>query len=336
MESEKIQYNLLKELLEEFRFLNKRIFWTDLIITFLLSWPLFFFAVFSEGPISYLSFIISVFAIYRGTIFIHEVVHFEKELSGFRIFFNLLFGWPNCFPAYLYTPHFFHHGKKTYGTKKDPEYMYLGDKKPITMIAPLIVAFILPIFHFIRFALVPLFYPIMTEKMKFFIFENFSTLVMDVKYKRRKRYPNELNQMVLNDLACCLYKWVPLLAIYYGYLPVKALVFYIIALYCSMVLNMYRAKFNHKYENPNTPMTDMGQLYENVTIEGSILSELWSPTALRFHTIHHVVQDIPYHNLKKAHEKLKRELPKDHPYFQTIEKSFFSAWKSHYKMLKNN
>jgi fatty acid desaturase len=336
MDQAKEQYKLLKNLLSEFRTLDKKVYWIDLTLTVILSWPLFFYAAFTQGTLSLLSFIISVFAIYRGTIFIHEVAHFEKEIKGFKFIFNLFFGWPNCFPAYLYTPHFFHHGKKTYGTLKDPEYLYLEKNKTSTLIGPVIIATILPLFHIVRFGIIPLLYPILSKKFILRIFQKYSTLVMNPNYIRKQRYDNEISEMKINDFMCACYKWIPLILIYLDLLPIKVLYLYFIALYCAMVLNMYRAKFNHRYKNPNVPMTDMAQLLENITVEGSILSELWSPTALRFHTIHHVVQDIPYHNLKKAHEKLKRELPKSHPYFETIEKSFFSAWTSHYKMLKKN
>lgn len=336
MDEDKEQYNQLKNLLSEFRTINKSIYWLDLIITTLLSWPLFFYASYNEGIPSILSFIVSVFAIYRGTIFIHEVAHFQKEIKGFKTIFNLFFGWVNCFPAYLYTPHFFHHGKTTYGTPRDPEYLYLANNKRMTLFGPLIVALALPIFHIIRFGIIPIFYPVLSQKLILTIFQKYSTLVMNPNYIRKQRYKGELTEMKVNDFICALYKWIPAILIFQGYLPYKALWLYLIALYCAMVMNMYRAKFNHRYLNPNVTMSDMDQLLENITIEGGFLSELWSPTALRFHTIHHVVQDIPYHNLKRAHQKLKRELPKSHPYFKTIEKSFLSAWLSHYKVLKTN
>lgn len=336
MINEKEQYNQLKSLLSEFRFINKKKFWLDLILTTALSWPLFFYAVFNNNFLSPIAFIISVFAIYRGTIFIHEVAHFEKEIKGIKLYFNIFFGWPNGFPAYFYTPHFFHHGKKTYGTPKDPEYLYLAKHSTLSLLSPFIMALILPIFHIVRFAILPLFYPVMPQKILLLIFQKYSTLVMNPHYKRKQRYVNEMREMKINDYICCLYKWAPLLLIYFEVLPLKSLYLYVFALYVAMVLNMYRAKFNHRYANPNIPMSDMDQLLENVTVEGSILSELWSPTALRFHTIHHIVQDIPYHNLQRAHEKLKLELPKTHPYFLTVEKSFLSAWMSHYKMLKSH
>jgi fatty acid desaturase len=336
MVDEKEQYKQLKNLLSEFRVLNKKTYWLDIAITIILSWPLFFYASFTEGTLSLLSFLVSIFAIYRGTIFIHEVAHFDKDIKGFKHVFNIFFGWANCFPAYLYTPHFFHHGKKTYGTPKDPEYQYLEKNKVVTLLGPIIIAIFIPLFHVFRFALIPLLYPLLSKKAVFYIFENYSTLIMNPNYKRKQRYENELTEMKFNDLMCALYKWIPLILISLEILPIKSLYLYVLALYCAMVLNMYRAKFNHRYKNPNVPMSDMGQLLENVTVEGGILSELWSPTALRFHTIHHIVQDIPYHNLKKAHEKLKQELPKTHPYFKTVEKSFFTAWTSHYRMLKSN
>ena len=329
------EYKLLKDLLSEFRFINKKIYMADFSITILLSWPLFFYACFNEGAYSTVLYVISIFAIYRGTIFIHEVAHFEKDIKGFKLIYNIFFGWANCFPAYLYTPHFFHHGKKTYGTAKDPEYLFMKNQSKYSIYSPIILAFFVPFYHFARFAVLPLFYFILPEQVLVKIFKKYSTLVMNINYERRIRYDYELNEMKKNDLLCALYKWLPLILVYLGYLPFKTIYLYFFALYIAMLLNMYRAKFNHRYENPNIPMSDMDQLLENVTVEGGIISELWSPTSLRFHTIHHVVQDIPYHNLKKAHQKLKRELPKGHPYFKTIESSFLSAWKSHYQMLKN-
>ena len=64
---------------------------------------------------------------------------------------------------------------------------------------------------------------------------------------------------------------------------------------------------------------------------------LWLfPVGLRYHALHHLLPDLPYHQLGRAHRRLVTHLPSEHPYPRCNRDSYFSvigellagAWKS--------
>lgn len=113
---------LIREITEDLKNVNALHYWVDILLCALFGYGLYAYALFHSGLIANISFIISICFLYRGTVFIHEIAHFYQKLPGIRFAYNILFGWVNRFPAYTFDPHLFHHGKRTYGTKKDPEY----------------------------------------------------------------------------------------------------------------------------------------------------------------------------------------------------------------------
>ena len=71
-----------------------------------------------------LAFAVSVFALYRAVIFIHEIAHMPRnELFAFRLSWNLLCGIPLLVPSFLYEMHYQHHSRQTYGSAEDGEYL---------------------------------------------------------------------------------------------------------------------------------------------------------------------------------------------------------------------
>jgi hypothetical protein len=67
---------------------------------------------------------IAVIALYRATLFIHEITHLNHALlPGFRFVWNLVLGVPTMLPSFMYEgiPHH-PHTRTRYGTVEDPEY----------------------------------------------------------------------------------------------------------------------------------------------------------------------------------------------------------------------
>lgn len=309
----------------------------ELFLTAIFGWSLFFygstFPLFSLKQI--LIMIPTTFIIYRGAIFIHELAHFRKKVEGFETWYNILFGYACNFPSYIYETHLYHHGMRSFGTSEDPEYKNMNYHSKWRILDPILNSLFLPFFGIVRFGILPLITPFLPRIAKEKIYLHASTLVMESKYLRPYKSAKELNMMMKNDLLCSLYKIVPIVLVYLGVLNVSVLIWWSIMIVIASALNMYRAKFNHKYFNEGQTMSDLRHMLDCITIEGSWVSELWAPLGLRFHTLHHVVQDIPYYNLKAAHKKLMLELPEGHPYRETVVPNFKTAaieyWKSHSK-----
>ncbi len=86
--------------------------------------------------------LIAVFALYRATLFIHELTHIHRTaLPGFRFVWNLIVGIPVLMPSFMYEGvHTLHHARTRYGTAEDPEYMPLALMKPWALPGFILVA----------------------------------------------------------------------------------------------------------------------------------------------------------------------------------------------------
>ncbi|EQC43811.1 fatty acid desaturase [Bacteriovorax sp. Seq25_V] len=316
------------DLTSEFKKVNPLRFYFTLIHCALIGWGCFLIAGYTDGYLMWINYLISLVFIYKGTLMIHEVAHFQRKVKGLRTTYNILFGFMNNYPAYLYDTHAFHHGRNTFSTKKDPEYQYVKPDNFLTIIAPIFASVFLPFFQIIRFTIIPIVYLFTGKKFRKYIYTNFSTLVFDLKYQRPLKNDKDLNQMVRNDLMCSLTTIIGLALILTGLLPMKLIPMWFGMVFTASLLNMYRAKFNHVYNNKErASLSWEDHLLDCITVDRGIFTEIWSPVGLRYHTLHHVMQEIPFHNLKKAHEHLMANLPADHIYRQTVVPNFMGAIK---------
>ena len=117
----------LLEQLKPYFTIKPVIFYSDLIITGFVAWISFFSlqADFISLPFKIIIAALSYSAFYRGLMFIHEAVHFNKKVKGYRLLYNLIFGFPCRIPFFIHDPHRYHHLPNTFGTAQDPEYAYL-------------------------------------------------------------------------------------------------------------------------------------------------------------------------------------------------------------------
>ena len=99
--------------------------------------------------------VVSVLALYRALLFIHEVSHMKHSaLPGFRTGWNALVGVPLLTPAFMYEGvHNLHHAKTRYGTVDDPEYLPLALMRPWTLPVFILVSALAPLGLLIRFAI---------------------------------------------------------------------------------------------------------------------------------------------------------------------------------------
>jgi fatty acid desaturase len=319
----------LRNLVQDLHGINGKRVYSELIIIAIIAWSSYF-ALFLDLSIAtkVALFLLSSIALYRGLSFNHEVSHFERILPKFELTYNILFGFPSRVPAYSLKTHNYHHGIKTFGTAGDPEYENWTEKEAYYLLRPLVLSLLYPVILTLRFAIIPFFYPALSSKNKKNIHEKISSFVMNAKFKRP--FSNEdYKDMITQDLTCLAY-FVAFTAItsYFGVFKMAFGIWYLQIVFISL-MNTHRALVAHRYQihraNPAQTARDM-QVNDSVTIEGSLLTEIWAPIGLRYHSTHHMFPSIPYYNLGKAHRRIKAAIDADHPYSKTIEPNFFVAY----------
>ena len=301
--------NELARALTPYTKISPRRFWADLLLCALLGWGALIWAAFAvDTGEKILGFILATVFLYRGSTFIHEVVHVENRLPGFRLAFNILFGFPNAYPCYIYDLHFLHHQTRSFGTEQDPEYAPRTHQSALNIIfGPLVAAFLLPVVQTLRFGLLPLLYPVLPRAVKAWLFQRFSTLIFNESFCRPAPTPKELRVMVWSDILCASYRWVAIALLVTGILPPSFLLLWYGAFVLGSAMNMYRALVNHDYSKPFGVHTREEQFLQSNTLVPRIWNELWAPLALSYHSLHHLSPAIPYHQLPKAHRHVMKD-----------------------------
>ena len=312
----------MKELLSGFNKVSKPIFWRDLILFSIIGWVSLLYTSYSHNLFTLL---IGTFMLYRGTMLIHEVSHLSKKITGYRMAYNLLLGYANSYPAYIYDTHLFHHGKKTYATEKDPEYAFIAEYKFGYLVRPILTALLMPLLQIIRFGVMPLIIPFTPRSVKRFVYRKLSTLVFDTRYERKIiNEQKNLNTMMINDFMCSLYKLVVGFLIYFDVIPFAFIYVWYASVVMATLLNMYRAIFNHYYANESTKSLSWeDHLTDTVTVEPGILTNIIFINGLNYHVIHHLFPEMPYHNLAAAHRHLIANVDDNHIYKKNICKHPF-------------
>lgn len=304
------------------------IYWSDLLVSLMFGYGCAAAYVTMTGfSLARLGcFIVAGLALYRASLFMHEVVHFRKsDLPGFHTAWNLLAGVPMLTPSFFYESHLAHHNTNDYGTTSDGEYLPLA-RGPLRNIAFFMAqAFVQPIFVVTRFTLLT---PIsfLHPRLRQWTLEHASSFVMNWRHHRRIPANAPRLQWAVIDVLCSLRAMGIGVGIGIGATHwTRILTLYSLAVFI-LTLNYLRTLAAHRYRSDGHKRSHVGQLLDSVDIIGSpLLTELWGPVGLRYHALHHLFPSIPYHNLGIAHRRLMKELPADAPYRQVVEPSYFSA-----------
>lgn len=322
------------------------IYWADFLVfltigygaaTVYLSAPLFSFQ-------QIFAWLFAVLALYRVGIFMHEIVHFRhREMTAFKIGWNILAGIPMLTPSFLYDVHIEHHNTKSYGTKQDAEYLPLAHGPWRRVLAFLAQPLILPLYFALRFALVvPISF--LHPKIRIWLLERMSSNAINFHHRRELSVDDPRKMWAVMDIACCLRIWLMFTVSWIG--PVMALQspeiqrrfpaltldlawrplqLYLIAV-GILFLNHIRTLVAHRYQSMGSAVSHTEQLLDSVDIIGDpIFTELICPLGLRFHALHHLFPALPYHNMGKAHRRIMAALPVDSPYRKIVFSSLPQA-----------
>lgn len=308
---------------------NALIYWTDFLFHNVLGWCAFVFCLnaelFSIGQ--WVSFFVSVLALYRAVIFIHELTHLRKDtFQAFRIVWNCLCGFPLMVPSFLYQGvHNDHHNINLYGTKDDGEYLPFVKQGRFKIVLFVLMSFILPVYFFIRFVfLTPLSY--CNKNIRFFVLERASSFAIDLSYKRTRASLNSVPLWQPQEAVACLYGWTFIFLAIQGVLPYRAFVLWVVILGVVFFVNSLRTLAAHCYRNPGDQTLDMSeQLLDSVNVPKSLLGIFWAPVGLRFHATHHLIPEMPYHSLGRTHKRLIERFSQNRLYIQTTSGSLCST-----------
>lgn len=316
---------------------NPRLYWADLMVTAVVAYGSFLLT--ELAPTLSLQelffFAVSVFAFYRGILFIHEVSHQERrDLPGFSIVWNLLFGVPMLLPSFMYRGvHLDHHRKSSYGTAEDGEYLPFGASPIWRSLIYLGQAVLLPFLVVFRFGLLgPISY--LHPRFRAFVMSNASALA--IRMDTSRKYPTggvDLRNWYLLELLGFIFVATGFVLFSTGVLELGTLRHWYLLMVSVGTVNGLRTLLAHRYRNRSEKeLSFTDQFLDSVNLDGNpIAMELLAPVGLRYHALHHVFANMPYHNLGIAHRRLKAQLPADSVYHLATEPSIFSAVRTHWR-----
>jgi fatty acid desaturase len=301
---------------------NAAIYWADLLLSAAIGYGTFAAAyILGITFVGAAAALISVLTLYRCIMFIHELTHLRKRTPRFFwTAWHVLVGVPLLLPSFLYEGiHNLHHAKSHYGTEGDPEYLQWarGRRRDVALMLPISAAE--PLLLVLRFLFVT---PIaaLVPAARGYVLERMSAMVMNPRFKRTEPPPFRTAWLVLETLIT-LYAWTVLILVVAGIVPLT-LVLLALAIWSAMsIINMVRTLAAHHYENDGEPIDVVSQLLDTVNVPPpALLPMLWAPVGLRYHGLHHLLPNLPYHSLGRAHRRLLERLPADSPYRATLHR----------------
>lgn len=311
------------------------LYWLDLLASAGAGWTAFAFAVRARGWARAGLLVVSICALYRAVLFIHEITHRSpRDLPAFRAAWNLLVGIPLLIPSFLYEGvHLDHHRARSYGTAADPEYVPFGRRTPILMSAFVLGSLIAPFAFAVRFGLLaPIAWAVPSLRRP--VAERCSSLVINHAYIRHAAIGPAGR---IAEIGACGVVWLSLWLTWIGVLPLSVLGCWAIASATAFGVNAIRTLAAHRYDHDAGELSMTEQLLDSCTIQpargwrslaGHVVDAvrtLVAPVGLRYHALHHWIPALPYHRLGRTHRLLVATLREDAPYLETIEPGFSPA-----------
>jgi fatty acid desaturase len=328
--SESNQFNqitsLIRELKKEYGKPIAWIYWLDFVISYSILIGGIILSIKLSGFLSVLFFIVSAIAGFRVSIFVHEINHSGKQIKGFEIAYNLLFGYLFKIPSYVFSDHKYHHNIKTFGSKSDPKYDDFSNQK-LSNLFQIFPSSILQVVRLnFRFLFVPIFFPFLSIEKRKKVYSQQTSHSINPHYVRAEPRADQISTLYLHDLATCLYGWSILVLCTMQILPWSLVLILAGVLSAIWTLDFVHLLTAHRYDGFSKAGNLQAQADDSITIVGSWITEIWNPVGLRYHALHHLQEDLPYHSLGKIHQILVNKLPSDNFYQKSIERSAWPVW----------
>ncbi len=305
---------------------NPVIYWADFLISITVAYGAL--TVYLTAPLfsalQVATFSLTAFAMYRISLFMHELVHFKKgEMTVFQVCWNIIAGIPMLTPSFFYESHIAHHNTHHYGTRNDGEYLPLGNGALRDLVAYAAQVVLQPIVVTVRFLLTPISF--LHPKLRQWTLERASSFVINFSYRKPISTNAPRRAWAAMELACSLRAWVIFIAPIVG-LTTWSRVPQLYALAVAILtLNHLRALSSHRFLSDGDRMSHSNQFSDSTIITGNLFTSLICPLGQRYHALHHLIPSLPYHNLAEAHRRLSSELPADSPYHKAVYPSYFAV-----------
>lgn len=298
---------------------NKRIYWTDMLVSAAIGYGALAATILAPSlPLALIAGVVAVLALYRASLFIHEITHLKHSLlPNFRLVWNLILGVPLLVPSFMYEGvHTMHHARTRYGTDEDPEYLPLALMKPWSLPMFLAVAVLLPVAMLIRFGvLTPL--SLVIPPLRRLVVAKYSGLQINPKFSRRAPEGEFRTQWYWQEAGASIFSIALITSVATGLIPLRAFGIYLAVVAGVAVINQVRTLVAHLWENDGEPLTVTAQYLDSVNVPTpGFLAYLWAPIGLRYHALHHLLPSLPYHALDEAHRRISGALEEASSYHQ--------------------
>jgi fatty acid desaturase len=301
-------------------------YWTDFLASLCAG-----YLAFVLFPLSHpftvraaLAVTVAVFALFRAVIFTHEIAHMPRnEFFAFRFTWNLLCGIPLLVPSFLYEMHYQHHSRQTYGSAEDGEYLSFARLPRRTAVLYVLASFLAAPVLVARFlVLAPLRW--ICPPLSRFVLTRASALAIDGEYERPLKPGRTPWAWVLQEASC--FAWCALIGglTLSGRIPAGRLLEAAAVVTAIVLVNSLRTLGAHRYCGAGEPMSFAEQVRDSNDFP-SILAELWAPVGLRYHAMHHLFPQLPYHALPEARRRLLAWSGPHNPIRESTRSSLFSV-----------
>ncbi len=290
------------QLVKDLRQHSALYYWADLLLCASIFWT-----AIAMGTLYVawwpLVLVVGSLALYRMAMFTHEIAHFGKSvLPGFGFAWNVLCGVPVLMPAFMLKSHVDHHAVQNFGTARDPEYLPFAAHpflRKTFLRSSFLVAFVL----FLRsFAIVPLAW--FTPSVRRLLRQRMTFMTMHTSYEAGK-FQRLTKHDVAWEITTVVWIWGLVSLVVIGALSWYGVALLFACMTLANVLNAWRTLHAHRYESTGHPTNGLAQVSDSTTFDMYwLIGELLCPVGQRFHAAHHLLPYLPYHALRKAHERL--------------------------------
>ena len=326
--SEREFYVRAKAICRDLFEINAKRYWIDFLLSTTAAYicASIFLASSSASIVGWLAFAAAVVLIYRGSMFIHEIVHLpSNKLKVFRRVWNFYAGVPMLVPTSTYQSHIHHHNSNHYGTDQDGEYLPFAHGTFWGIGVYLCQIVFQPLLVYARYLLwTPLSF--MHPRLRNWTLANASSLVINFKYRNDAKPDSQSAEDTFWELFTCFRAWVMIGLVYLSVMPVVRLPKILILAMAVLTINHLRTLAAHRYRSDGEKLSHLEQFRDSTNISGGWITELWCPLGLRYHALHHLFPGIPYHNLATAHRRLVSQLPGNSIYHDSIYPNFLKVF----------